>query len=190
MTFQPTREKILDEVFKLVYIHGYNGTSMSMILMACEIPKGSLYHFFTSKKEMVLAVLRERIAPRMDAFYHFEAREGQHAIDTVIDAVLKVVQKEELVRYGCPLNRLNQEMSPVDSDFEAAIHTIYKQIKHKIVLLLKKSTLQEGVDAESLAEYIIASVWGSLSLSPVQSSKERYLSSVTHLINYLQTLKK
>lgn len=90
---QSTREKILDEVFKLVYIHGYNGTSMSMILLACEIPKGSLYHFFTSKKEMVLAVLRERIAPRMDAFYHFEACEGQHAIDTVIDAVLKVVQK-------------------------------------------------------------------------------------------------
>jgi len=73
------------------------------------------------------------------SFIGFEAREGQHAIDTLMDAVLKVVQKEELVRYGCPLNRLNQEMSPVDGDFEAVINTIYKHIKHKIVLLLKKS---------------------------------------------------
>lgn len=66
---QPTREKILDVVYALVYIHGYNGTSMSMILKECGIPKGSLYHFFTSKKEMVLAVLKERISPKMDEFY-------------------------------------------------------------------------------------------------------------------------
>lgn len=187
---QPTREKILDEVFKLVYIHGYNGTSMSMILGACEIPKGSLYHYFRSKKEMVLAVLRERIAPRMDAFYHFEMREGQDAIDTIIEALLNVAQKEELVRYGCPLNRLNQEMSPVDADFEAAINMIYEKLKQKTVTLLQNSSIKEDVAIDSLAEFIIASVWGSLSLSPVQSSKERYLSSVTHLIKYLKTLKK
>jgi TetR/AcrR family transcriptional repressor of nem operon len=47
----------------LVYTNGYNGTSMSMILEECNIPKGSLYHYFKSKKEMVLAVIKERLAP-------------------------------------------------------------------------------------------------------------------------------
>ncbi|MEA2099688.1 MAG: TetR/AcrR family transcriptional regulator, partial [Campylobacterota bacterium] len=51
-TKQPTREKILDAVFALVYVNGYNGTSMAMILKECGIPKGSLYHYFKSKKEM------------------------------------------------------------------------------------------------------------------------------------------
>ncbi|WP_256444116.1 TetR/AcrR family transcriptional regulator [Sulfurovum mangrovi] len=45
---QPTREKILDVVFELVYMHGYNGTSMSMILKSCDIPKGSLYQSIES----------------------------------------------------------------------------------------------------------------------------------------------
>ena len=187
---QPTREKILDTVFKLVYINGYNGTSMAMILRECEIPKGSLYHYFKSKKEMVLAVVKERINPRMDEFYQLDVQESEDGIETLIVSMLKVSEKEILVSYGCPLNRLNQEMSPVDTDFEEAINAIYERLKKKIILLLQNSELQKGVEVDSLAEYIIATVWGSISLSPKQSSSSRYFATITHLINYLKTLKK
>ncbi len=186
---QPTREKILDAVFTLVYIKGYNGTSMSMILEACNIPKGSLYHCFASKKAMVLAVLKERIAPRMDQFYDLEHHCNDHEIDTLIAAVLKVADKQELLQYGCPLNRLNQEMSPVDTDFSHEINIIYEKLKYKIIHLLSNSNLQKDVNIDSLSEYIIATVWGALSLSPQQSSKARYLQTVSHLISYLNTIK-
>ena len=186
---QPTREKILDAVFKLVYINGYNGTSMAMILKECEIPKGSLYHYFKSKKEMVLAVVKERINPRMDEFYQLDVQESEDGIETLIASILKVSKKEILVSFGCPLNRLNQEMSPVDADFEEAINAIYERLKKKIVLLLQNSQLQKDVDINSLAEYIIATVWGSISLSPKQSSSKRYLSTISHLVAYLKTLK-
>lgn len=187
---QPTREKILDVVFTLVYVNGYNGTSMSMILKKCDIPKGSLYHYFKSKKEMVLAVIKERLSPRMDTFYALEFVDKEHGIDTIINSILKVTQKDELIIYGCPLNRLNQEMSPIDKDFEKELNIIYDRIRNKIVSLLRNSELIDDVDIDSLAEFIIATVWGSLSLSPLQSSKERYLQSVNHLIIYLKSLKK
>ncbi|SFV61777.1 Transcriptional regulator, TetR family [hydrothermal vent metagenome] len=186
---QPTREKILDTVFKLVYINGYNGTSMAMILKECGIPKGSLYHYFKSKKEMVLAVVRERINPRMDDFYQLSIEKSQEGIDTLLAAILKVSKKELLVSYGCPLNRLNQEMSPVDADFEEAINSIYNRLRDKITLLLDNSQLKPDVDKESLSEFIIATVWGSISLSPTQSSTKRYMQTIRHLINYLKSLK-
>jgi len=50
MTKITTKDKILDTTFMLVYKYGYNGTSTSMILKECNIPKGSLYHHFNSKK--------------------------------------------------------------------------------------------------------------------------------------------
>jgi TetR/AcrR family transcriptional repressor of nem operon len=184
-----TREKILDTVFKLVYIHGFHGTSISMILKECSIPKGSLYHHFKSKKEMVLAVIKERISPRMDEFYSFEKLDNQHPIDTIIDNILNVASKDELILYGCPLNRLNQEMGLLDKDFDMQINIIYENIKSKIVLLLKDVSLKKYIDADSLAEHIIGSVWGVLSLSPTHSSKQRYLLNISHLINYLKTLK-
>jgi len=186
---QSTRDKILDAVFTLVYINGYNGTSMSMILKECDIPKGSLYHFFKSKKEMVLAVLKERISPRMDEFYELKRVDDEHTINTIINSILKVADKDMLVKYGCPLNRLNQEMSPVDKDFELEINIIYENIKNKTKALLQNTTFNQEVDIDSLCEFIIATVWGSLSLSPTQSSKERYLDSVSHLISYLKSLK-
>jgi len=188
-TNQPTREKILDAVFALVYVNGYNGTSMAMILKECGIPKGSLYHHFKSKKEMVLAVVKERLSPRMDEFYKLDIKDDEHGVDTIITSILRVTHKEELVSYGCPLNRLNQEVSPIDSEFEREINIIYERIKSKIKSLLDNSSLKEGVDKDSLSEFIIASVWGNLSLSPKQSSKKRYLESTKHLINYLKSLK-
>ncbi len=185
---QPTREKILDVVFELIYIYGYNGTSMSMILKECGIPKGSLYHYFKSKKEMVLAVIKERLSPRMDLFYDFANDTNKNSIDVLIDAIYKIADKEQLITYGCPLNRLNQEMSPIDKDFEEAITLIYNNIRDKIVLLLKNDVI--NCDTQAVAEFTIASVWGTLSLSPAQSSKKRYLSTISALITYLQSLKK
>ncbi len=186
---QPTREKILDAVFKLVYVNGYNGTSMAMILKECGIPKGSLYHFFKSKKKMVLAVLKERISPRMDEFYRLEIVDKEHGLNTIIINILKVAQKQDAVTYGCPLNRLNQEMSPVDEDFEREINVIYDNIKTRLKRLIESSNLKGEIESDSLAEFIIATVWGNISLSPKQSSKKRYLASVNHLVKYLKSLK-
>ena len=187
---QPTREKILDVVYALVYIHGYNGTSMSMILKECAIPKGSLYHFFKSKKEMVLAVLKERIAPSVYAFHALKTKEDEKGLEVVIGSILKTADNERVITYGCPLNRLNQEMSPVDPDFENEIIVIYNTIKRSIVLTLEQDTFKENIELASLADYVILSVWGALSVPPKESSKERYLASVSHTINYLKSLQK
>ena len=187
---QPTREKILDVVFELVYMHGYNGTSMSMILKVCDIPKGSLYHFFKSKKAMVISVIKERLGPKMDIFFTFEPIEGKDGIDAIIEAVLAISKNPMLIMYGCPLNRLNQEMSPVDDEFDREITLLYDHLKEKIVLLLNRSDLQEDTDIDSLADFVIETVWGALSMSPKQSSSRRYLHSVKHLISYLRSLRK
>lgn len=187
---QPTREKILDITFMLVYINGYNGTSISMILKECEIPKGSLYHHFKSKQDIVLTVIKERLFPKMDAFYNFNNSDGKHPIDILIDSIINVSNNELLIKYGCPLNRLNQEMSPLDRKFENAITPIYNHIKEKIILLLENVDFNSSISTENLSEYIIASVWGALSLSPAHSSKDRYLNTVDFLISYLNYIKK
>ncbi len=187
---QSTREKILDIVFILVYTNGYNGTSISIILKECEIPKGSLYHHFKSKQDIVLAVIKERLFPKMDDFYDFSNPQNKHPIDILIESILNIAQKELLIKYGCPLNRLNQEMSPIDKKFENAIVPIYNHIKEKIVFLLKNADFKTNINLENLSEFVIASIWGALSLSPDQSSKERYLSTVSFLISYLKSIKK
>jgi TetR/AcrR family transcriptional repressor of nem operon len=66
---QPTREKLLDVTFEEVYTHGYAATSIDAILQKASVPKGSMYHHFKSKKALVLAMIEERLYPKMDSFF-------------------------------------------------------------------------------------------------------------------------
>lgn len=181
-----TRDKILDVTFMLVYKYGYTGTSTTMVLNECNIPKGSLYHHFKSKKELVLAVLKERIEPKMDDFFEFKKIDGLCGIDAIIKSVKKIAHNDYLISYGCPLNRINQEMSNLDEDFEKEINIIYERLKEKIVTVLDDVKIK---DKDILAEHIINTVWGALSLSAKQASKKRYLKNISHLTNYLESFK-
>ena len=44
------REKLLDVAFNEIYHCGYNATSIDKILKQASMNKGSMYHFFKSKK--------------------------------------------------------------------------------------------------------------------------------------------
>lgn len=192
MSEKSTRDKILDSVFKEVYAKGYNGTSTAMILKDCNIPKGSLYHYFPSKKEMVLAVIRERMKPKIKNFFHFEVTK-KSAIETIIATLKDISNNSMLISYGCPLNRLNQEMSSIDIDFEKELNSLYEEIRDSFKSLLDRAIKNgeiSNIDTNSLAEFIIASVWGAISLSPQNSSKDRFLQTIEHLISYINILKK
>ncbi|MEA2072927.1 MAG: hypothetical protein U9O86_05020 [Campylobacterota bacterium] len=49
------------------------------------------------------------------------------------------------------------------------INAIYQKIKAKLEFFLSKS----NIESDTLADHIIQSVWGALSLSPEQSSKKK-----------------
>ena len=55
------REKLLEVSFNEFYQNGYSSTSIDKILKQASMNKGSMYHFFKSKKELGLAVVNEKI---------------------------------------------------------------------------------------------------------------------------------
>lgn len=64
-----SREKLLDITFDEIYLNGYSGTSIDKILKKASMNKGSMYHFFKSKKELTLAVINERLKEHMENRY-------------------------------------------------------------------------------------------------------------------------
>ena len=47
-----TKERILEAARKVFFEHGYEGTSVRMILEESRVVTGSFYHFFSSKEEL------------------------------------------------------------------------------------------------------------------------------------------
>jgi TetR/AcrR family transcriptional repressor of nem operon len=193
MIKKQTRDLILDVTFSIIYQHGYNATGISAILKECNIPKGSLYHYFKSKKELVLAMIKERLSPKMDMFFSHEKDDSKSSIDLIIETIEKISNNENLVKYNCPLNRLNIELSNSDKDFEKELNKIFVNIQNRINILLNKSIKNNEIkqtDINSLSEFIITSTWGALSLSSEQSSQERFNHNINHLKQYLKSLKR
>ena len=54
-----TRGKLLQTAFQLFHEQGYNATGVATILREAGVNPGSMYHFFSSKDDLLLKVLHQ-----------------------------------------------------------------------------------------------------------------------------------
>jgi len=193
MKKQPTREKLLDIAFEEVYIYGYAATSVDAILKKAKVPKGSMYHHFKSKKELVLAMVEERLFVKMDSFFNYEKKEEQSVTESFRKTFVAVSKNSLLVTYGCPLYRLMVELSAIDKEFDALLTSKAKEMKSGI-----ESLLQIGVEigeynselnTDIFASFMLSSVWGILSLSPTLSSSQSFIEQSQYILKELDSYK-
>ena len=186
---QPTREKLLDITFDEVYIHGYTATSVDTILKKAGIPKGSMYHHFKGKKELVLAMVQERLFPKMELFFDFDRKEGATVTDALRGTFAGMSRNKPLITYGCPLYRLMVELSPVDKTFDTLLSTRVVQMQDNLALLLQKGIkdgeFKETLPTKDFSAYILESTWGVLSLSPSLSSSKHFIKHTKFILETL-----
>lgn len=194
MKKQSTREKLLDITFEEVYIHGYAATSVDTILKKAQISKGSMYHHFKSKKELVLAMVEERLFPKMDMFFKYEQQEGKSVMESIRSTLVFVAKNNPLITYGCPLYRLMVELSPVDKEFDELLSSKVNDMKKSAALLLQRGKeigeFSDSLDTEAFAGFLLSSVWGILSLSPSLSSSKNFVKQSKYILNELENYKK
>ena len=188
MKKQNTREKLLDITFEEVYINGYASTSVDAILKRAGVPKGSMYHHFKSKKELVLAMVQERLYPKMDEFFRLNSTST--AYEALENLFIAMSKNRMLITYGCPMYRLMVELSPVDKDFDKLFTEKYTQLVANFKILLQKDVkaglLDSKLDTKEFASFVIHSTWGVLSLPPTLSSSKRFLKDTDYILKLLK----
>lgn len=164
MKKQNTRELLLDSAFNTFYKHGFQGANIANILNDVGINKGSMYHFFKSKKELGLAVVTERIESKILKKYEEVLKEDEalkHLFDTLRSA-------PETLAYGCPLNKMSQEMLYIDDEFKVLLSKVYLSFEEVIEKILEK---EKVVEAKSKAKLIIATYEGALMIYHLNQNK-------------------
>ena len=189
MKKQNTRERLLDIAFEEIYINGYASTSVDAILKRTEVPKGSMYHYFKSKKELVLAMVKERLYPKMDDF--FKLNSTNTAYKALENLFVDMSKNKMLITYGCPMYRLMVELSPIDKDFDNLFATKYNQLVDNFTSLLQKDVksglLKKELNSKDFASFVIHSTWGTLSLSPTLSSPKNFLKDSNYILGLLKS---
>src|SRR5262245_10035351 len=123
-----TRENLLQAAFWEMYRNGFRAADLDAILKKARVTKGALYHHFDSKAALGHAVIDEVIQNRILDRWLRPLERAEDPIRGIIEVLgaFTADKLREVCEFGCPLNNLAQEMSPVDEIFRKKIHRIYK----------------------------------------------------------------
>ncbi len=193
MRAEVTRERILDVAAEEMLRHGFQGASTSEILKKLGISKGALYHHFSSKKKLGYAVLEECFA-RHHAGMWDRALAADNPLQGVINMLRGITQMVDAAQleYGCPINNLAQEMSPLDEGFRRRVEKVYaaweRRLTEAFLRAQQDGHMRQDADASEVAAFVIATTQGAIGLAKNAQDAEVFRRSVRGLIRHLGEL--
>ncbi|RAJ28141.1 TetR/AcrR family transcriptional regulator [Pedobacter cryoconitis] len=121
-----TRLNILQKSFELIYVKGYQSTSIDDILSSMEVTKGAFFYHFKNKEEMGLALITDLLYPRMKHFLIEPLSSSADPIKSIYQMIANLLKDTEHfdVKYGCPAVNLIEEMSPLNTAFHKHLKDI------------------------------------------------------------------
>lgn len=185
-----SREKLLDITFDEIYQNGYNASSVDKILKKASMNKGSLYHFFKSKKELVLCVVEEKLSKYIEEKYSKLLNYDEN----ICEEIIKLIKNREDYDYkcGCRVNNLIQELSSVDKDFQLALEKVYFRFENIFEQALNKAVNNGEIrktDTKALAMYIVASIEGCLGTAKKSQDGKYFYICISQLELFLKSFK-
>ncbi len=184
-----TKEKLLQVTFQEIYENGYYSTSVDKILKKANINKGSMYYYFKSKKELVLAVIDVYVFGYIDKKYSAIL----DVDDNYIDSMFKIFKNRDSFNFtlGCRLNSLVQELSHHDKDFKEALEKVYlhfENIIYNVLVKAKENKEIEHPNLKQLAVYVVASIEGCLSTAKKSQDSLVFSDCMEQLEYYFEKL--
>ncbi len=190
-----TRQRILEAAFMEIYRNGFQGMRLDEVLAATALTKGALYHHFPNKQALGYAVVDEVIFPTMQAMWVQPLRGADDPLQGLIDVIEQMpdTKPPEMIQYGCPLNNLAQEMSPLDEGFRQRLDRAFEMWHGAVQGALEQAQQQGRIRAncncDEIAMFVMAAMEGCIGLAKAAQSRERLKACNRGLIQFLQSLK-
>ncbi|KAM3105793.1 TetR family transcriptional regulator C-terminal domain-containing protein [Phormidesmis sp. 146-33] len=153
---------------RIVVEKGYNHTGIQEILQAVGVPKGSFYHFFSSKEEFGLAIIDD------DSQMHDRIVE-QYLGDISLSPLNRLkryfafkLEEFETLQYreGCLFGNLSQEMADQNETFRVRLQEAIDRWRDQFAACIQAAQdageVSKKQQAKDLAEFCLNSWEGAL----------------------------
>jgi len=173
---QLTKERILDEATKIVIQKGFQATSISDILNATGMKKGSLYFHYSEKNVLIHAILdkvQEDFMRFLDS--SISGSSPGEALNNFFDNVLKKHQEAEFIG-GCIFGNTALEMGDKCEDISKKIGDVFDKWMQKLTEVIKSAQtsrqIRYDISADMLAHHIVAALEGGIMLSRLNKDEK------------------
>jgi TetR/AcrR family transcriptional repressor of nem operon len=189
-----TRDRLVSAAMRLFWEKGYNTTSIADITREAGAHSGSLYHFFPTKQDLLLAVL-----DRYHAGIHSMLLEpAWQGVDDPIERVfaLLAAYRERLVRtdcfYGCPIGSLALELHEPDPPVREKLAANFDAWTGAIEACLDEADdrLPRDVDRHELAQFVLTTMEGGVMQSRTHRTIYAFDAGVRRLRDYFERLER
>jgi AcrR family transcriptional regulator len=188
----PTRDRLVEAARTLFWKQGYSGTGIAQILKEANAGSGSLYYFFPTKEDLLLAVLewyRENLWPAVVAPVFERVTDPVERIFGILDGYRQGLLATSF-QQGCPIGNLALELAdshPSARELLAVNFTGWRKVIEQCLAEAQKR-LPESLDREQLALFVLTTMEGAVMLARSYRSIDPYDAAVTQLRDYFDRL--
>ncbi|GAB3173600.1 TetR/AcrR family transcriptional regulator [Telluribacter humicola] len=192
---EATRLMILQKAFELIYVNGYQTTSIDHIIATTQVTKGAFYYHFKTKDEMGLAIINEILKPTLTSSFIDPLQKEQNPLDAIYNLMHHLLMENEFmkVEYGCPVANFTQEMTPWNADFSQVLDELTRQWAQVLTATIEKGkengSIRGDVNAKQVALFVMSGYWGIRNFGKLENSKGVYVPYLKELRRYLNGLK-
>ena len=169
-----TRARIVAAAADLMRARGVASTSLDAVLEASDTSKSQLYHYFTDKDDLVLAVVQRRTEYVLATHSPYLRRVTSIAgLRRWRDAIVEVTRQEHCAG-GCPLGSLVSELAESDGS-RAALADGFAQWRDEFVVALEAiagTTARPRAELIELATMLLTTLQGGLLLAQTTRSTQ------------------
>lgn len=191
---QTTRKYILEKAFNLIYINGYQATSIDRIIETTKVTKGAFYYHFKTKEEMGIAMIKAIIFPGIKNDLVLPLAD----YDDPIEGILQTLKKSLLstsrneISNGSPINNIMQEMVPISKAFQVVLIKIMQFWENALVRALERAVIEKRIskthNLKAVAQFIVAGYEGTRGTGKLFRTRSYYENYLQQLKNYLFSL--
>lgn len=185
---------MLQKAFELIYMNGYQATSIDEIIASTQVTKGAFFYHFKNKDEMGLAMINEILLPSVNEGFMQTLSHSADPVKSIYDLMKHLLLEHPFLKvsYGCPAGNLTQEMSPLNPAFAKALAKSVKQWDLVIEACIrqgkKTGTIRKTVNAQQVSLFVMSGYWGVRNFGKLYNSKDCYKTYLKELKAYLKTL--
>jgi len=187
-----TRERIVESARQLFFQQGYTATGIAQILQESGANSGSLYHFFPTKEDLLVAVLeryRDMLQSHVIGPAYERVSDPVERVFAVLDGYRQLLNVTDF-NLGCPIGNLALEMSNSHPNVRAMIVENFQAWCAAVQETIEQAAgkLPEGTDAGQLARYVLATMEGAVMLARTYRDLEPFDCAVQQLRDHFDRL--
>ncbi len=188
----PTRERLVETARQLFWARGFEATSVADVLREAGVNSGSLYYFFRTKEDLLLAVLESYtrlLHPAVIDPAFEQVSDPIERVFAVLGGYRQMLERTEC-RQGCPIGNLALEMSEKSEAVRKAVAENFEgwRLAIRQCLLDAGRGLPKEIDRDKLATFILTVMEGGVMQARANRSLEPFDACVAMLKDYLDRL--